>query len=296
MQTTQVAAPLRGQRQAVEVIPSGRACGAEVRGVDLVNPTGAMFGAVEQALYDHQVVVLRGQPITDLQLIAFGKRFGELEPPGMSIIGKPYIDEYPDILVISNIIEDGQPKGNLGAGEAIWHTDMSYRDTPVSYAILHALEIPPAGGNTYFANQHLAYDTLPGDLKRALDGKFIIHDETYNSGGQLRKGFREITDPREAPGARHPVFRVHPVTGKKALYLGRRRNACIIGLALDESEQLLDELWAQASKPEFVWCHEWRLGDTLIWDNRCLIHRRDPFDASERRMMHRVQVRGQRPQ
>ena len=96
--------------------------------------------------------------------------------------------------------------------------------------------------------------------------------------------------------ARHPVFRVHPVTGKKALYLGRRSNAYIIGLPLDESERLLDELWAQASRPEFVWGHEWRLGDTLIWDNRCLIHRRDPFDASERRMMHRVQIKGQRPQ
>ena len=296
MQTTQVSAAPRCLRQGVEVIPSGKACGAEVRGADLVDLSDAMFKGIEQALYDHQVVVLRGQPITDPQLIAFGKRFGELEPPGMSIIGKPYIDEYPDVLVISNIVENGQPKGNLGAGEAIWHTDMSYRDVPVSYAILHALEVPPAGGNTYFSNQYLAYETLPEATRRALDGKMIIHDETYNSGGQLRKGFKEVTDPRQAPGARHPVFRVHPVTGRKALYLGRRSNAYIIGLPLEESEGLLDELWAQASRPEFVWGHEWRLGDTLIWDNRCLIHRRDPFDASERRMMHRVQVRGQKPQ
>ena len=296
MQASQASAQPQGRRAETEVIPSGRACGAEVRGVDLVNLTAAMFGAVERAVYDHQVVVLRGQSITDPQLIAFGKRFGELEPPGMSIIGKPYIDEYPDILVISNIVENGQPRGNLGAGEAIWHTDMSYRDTPVSYAILHALEVPPAGGNTYFANQYLAYDTLPDATKRALEGKQIIHDETYNSGGQLRKGFREVTDPREAPGARHPVFRTHPVTGRKALYLGRRHNAYILGLPLAESERLLDELWANASRPEFVWGHEWRLGDTLIWDNRCLIHRRDPFDANARRMMHRVQIRGQRPQ
>ena len=296
MQAARVVAPSGAQTLAVAVIPSGKACGAEVRGVDLVNLTDAMVKGIQQALCDHQVVVIRDQPITDPQLIAFGKRFGELEPPGMSIIGKPYIDEYPDILVISNVVENGQPKGNLGAGEAIWHTDMSYREVPVSYAILHSLEVPPTGGNTYFANQYLACETLPAATQRALDGRMIIHDESYNSGGQLRKGFPEVTDPRKAPGARHPVFRVHPVTGRKALYLGRRSNAYILGLPLDESEALLDELWAQASRPEFVWGHEWRLGDTLMWDNRCLIHRRDPFDAQARRMMHRVQIRGERPQ
>jgi taurine dioxygenase len=280
---------------AVEVIPSGKACGAEVRGVNLTRLDASDVAALTSALAQHLVILIRDQPITDPQLIALGKALGDLEPPGMSIIGKPYIDEHPDILVISNLMEKGQPLGNLGAGEAIWHTDMSYRPTPVSYAILHALEVPPAGGNTYFANQYLAYDTLPEATKRKLDGRMIIHDETYNSGGQLRKGFREISDPREAPGAHHPVFRTHPVSGKKALYLGRRRNAYIIGLALEESEKLLDELWAHASRAEFVWGQEWRLGDTLIWDNRCLIHRRDPFDADARRMMHRVQIKGQQP-
>ena len=279
----------------VTAIASGQACGAEVRGIDLLGLDQTSVAALEQALYDHLVVVIRRQPLTDPQLIALGKRLGELEPPGMSIIGKPYIDEYPDILVISNIVEQGLPKGNLGAGEAIWHTDMSYRDTPVSYAILHALELPPTGGNTYFANQYLAYETLPADMKRTLEGRIVIHDETYNSAGQLRKGFAEVADPRQAPGARHPVFRVHPKTGRRALYLGRRRNAYILGLPLDESEQLLDALWAHASSPEFVWTQVWELGDTLIWDNRCLIHRRDPFDPDARRMMHRVQIKGERP-
>jgi taurine dioxygenase len=278
-----------------EIIPSGKGCGAEVRGIDLARLDGNAVDVLKQALLEHLVVVVRGQPISDPQLIALGKSFGELEPPGMSIIGKPYIDAYPDILVISNILENGQPMGNLGAGEAIWHTDMSYRPQPVSYAILHALEIPPAGGNTYFANQYLAYETLSEELKRKLEGRLLVHDETYNSAGQLRKGFKEITDPRQAPGARHPVFRTHPVSGRKALYLGRRRNGYIVGLPLEESERLLDQLWAHASRPEFVWGHEWRVGDTLIWDNRCLIHRRDPFDASERRMMHRVQIKGQSP-
>jgi len=281
--------------QTQSIIPSGRACGAEVRGVDLAALDAATVSTLQQAVLEHLVVVVRGQPLADPQLLALGRAFGEIEPPGMSAIGKPYIDAYPEILVISNLMSDGQPLGNLGAGEAIWHTDMSYRSRPCTIAILHALEVPPAGGNTYFANQYLAYDTLPAALKARLDGRMLIHDETYNSAGQLRKGFAAVTDPREAPGAQHRVFRTHPQTGRKALYLGRRRNAYIIGLSLTESEQLLDQLWAHASRPELVWGHEWRTGDTLIWDNRCVIHRRDAFDPQARRMMHRVQIRGEIP-
>ena len=297
MQTTpSTALPSASHRAGhLEVVPSGKACGAEIRGVDLNTLSDAQFGAIEQALYDHLVVVGRGQKLGYPELIAFGKRFGELEPPGMSIIGKPYIDEYPDILVISNIVENGQPQGNLGAGEAAWHTDMSYREKPISFAILNAVELPPSGGNTYFANQYLAYETLSDELKQKLDGRMLIHDETYNSAGQIRKGFKEVTDPRQAPGAKHPIFRTHPVTGKKALYLGRRLNAYIIGLELDESEQILNELWEHASRPELVWGHEWQLGDVLIWDNRALIHRRDSFDATTRRKLTRVQVKGDRP-
>lgn len=278
---------------ASQIIPSGKGCGAEVRGVDLATLDPVTVATLQQAVLEHLVVVVRGQPISDPQLLALGKSFGELEPPGMSVIGKPYIDAYPDILVISNLMANGQPMGNLGAGEAIWHTDMSYRPNPCTIAILHALEVPPSGGNTYFANQYMAYETLPADLKVKLDGVELIHDETYNSGGQLRKGFKEITDPRVAPGAHHKVFRKHPQTGRKALYLGRRRNAYIIGMPLEESEHLLNQLWAHASRPEFVWYNEWQVGDTLIWDNRCLIHRRDSFDDSQRRMMHRVQIRGE---
>jgi taurine dioxygenase len=281
------------QNLTPKIIPSGKACGAEVTGVDLATLDPVTVATLQQAIREHLVVVVRGQPISDPQLIALGKSFGELEPPGMSPIGKPFIDEFPDILVISNVMEQGMPMGNLGAGEAIWHTDMSYRPRPCTIAILHALEVPPAGGNTYFANQYLAYDSLSDGLNKKLEGLEVIHDETYNSAGQMRKGFKEVTDPRQAPGARHKIFRNHPHTGRKALYLGRRRNACIIGLPLDESERLLDELWAHASRPEFVWHNEWQVGDTLIWDNRALIHRRDAFDNNQRRMMHRVQIRGE---
>ena len=281
---------------SVEIVPTGKALGAEIKGVDLRKLPAGAFGRIAQAYADHLVVLIRGQNLSDPDLIAFGKRFGALEPPGMSIIGKPYLEDYPDVLVISNLkTEEGTPLGNLGDGEAIWHTDMSYRDTPVSAAILHAWEVPPSGGDTSFANQYLAYETLPQDLRDKIEGRIMVHDETYNSAGQLRKGFKEVTDPREAPGARHPIVRTHPVTGRKCLYLGRRRNGCILGLDLADSEETLDRLWAHATQPSFAWTHQWRKGDVLIWDNRCVLHRRDSFDPTSRRMMHRVQVVGERP-
>lgn len=280
----------------VEVVKSGKALGAEIRGVDLTNLSDEEFAQIQRAYHDNLVIRIRDQKLSDPDLIAFGKRFGALEPPGMSIIGKPYLDDYPDVLVISNLkADDGTPLGNLGDGEAIWHTDMSYRDTPVSAAILHAWEVPPSGGDTSFANQYLAYETLPDDLRARIDGKQMVHDETYNSAGQLRKGFTEVTDPRNAPGARHPIVRTHPVSGRKCLYLGRRRNGYILGLDVDDSEETLDRLWDHATQPSLAWTHRWRKGDVLIWDNRCILHRRDSFDPASRRMMHRVQIRGERP-
>lgn len=282
---------------SIEIVPSGRALGAEVRGADLTDLSPQDFARIETAYHDHLVIAIRGQSLSDPDLIAFGKRFGELEPPGMSIIGKPYLDDYPDVLVISNLkSDDGTPLGNLGDGEATWHTDMSYRDRPCSAAILHAWEVPESGGDTSFANQYRAYETLPEDLADKINGRMMIHDETYNSAGQLRKGFDEVSDPREAPGARHPIVRTHPVTGRKCLYLGRRRNGCILGLDLAESEATLDRLWDHASQPSLAWTHRWQQGDVLVWDNRCLLHRRDAFDPASRRMMHRVQIRGEEPQ
>lgn len=280
----------------VDVVPTGAALGAEVRGIDFARMDDAAFAALKGALDEHLIVRIRDQPLSDDDLIALGRRFGPLEPPGTSIIGKPFIDGYPDILVISNVVDNaGVPMGNLGAGEASWHTDMSYRQTPISIAILHSLEIPPEGGDTFFANQYMAYETLPADIKARIDGRLLIHDETYNSAGQIRKGFSEVTDPRQTPGARHPIVRTHPDTSRKCLYLGRRRNGYIMGLPLEESEELLDFLWAHATQERFMWGHVWRTGDTLIWDNRCLLHRRDSFDNSARRMMHRVQIAGERP-
>jgi taurine dioxygenase len=183
--------------------------------------------------------------------------------------------------------------GSLGAGEAVWHTDMSYLDDPPKASMLYAIEVPPAGGNTGFTSMYLAYEELPDGLKQRIAGRRVKHDGTYNSGGYVRQGVTPTDDPREAPGTYHPIVCTHPESGRKCLYLGRRRNAYIEGLELAESEALLDEVWRFATRDELTWYNTWRVGDVVLWDNRCTMHRRDPFDASSRRIMHRTQMKGE---
>jgi len=280
---------------AIRVFRIGDALGAEIDGVDLSRPMAPeTFGEIRRTWLEHLVIRFRGQQLTDPQLLAFSRLFGELDPPGPNPYGRPFLPEHPEMNVISNIKTDGVPIGGLGDGEAIWHADMTYVDTPPMAAILHALEIPPSGGDTYWANMYLAYEALPASLKREIASRQAVHDATYNSAGMLRKGYKEIGDPREAPGARHPLVRMHPETGRPCLFLGRRRNSYVVGLALADSEALLDELWAHATQPQFTFRQEWRVGDVLVWDNRCTLHRRDPFDPGARRLMHRTQIKERR--
>jgi taurine dioxygenase len=177
----------------------------------------------------------------------------------------------------------------------VWHSDNSYRDRPLAYSALYALEIPPKGGNTGFANMYLALQTLDPGLRKRIEGKTLKHDMTYNSAGDLREGFRPVNDVRNAPGPSHPIIRTHAETGCNALYLGRRPNAYINGYSVAESEELLEALWAHATQDKFTWHHEWQVGDILIWDNRCVMHHRDPFDGGYRRVMHRIQCAGDVP-
>jgi taurine dioxygenase len=269
--------------------------GAEIDGIDVSKPLPqADIDAIEAAWRERLVVVFHGQSLSDPQLIAFSRNFGELDPPGPNPYGESFNKAYPELNVISNVVENGKPMGNLGDGEAVWHADMTYVDVPPKAAMLHALEVPPpeAGGNTYFADMFEAYETLPADLKTAADGRIAVHDASRNSAGLLRKGYKEITDVRETPGARHPLVRSDPESGHKALFLGRRPNAYVLGLEVVESEALLDALWAHATQPRFVMCHEWKVGDLLMWNNLSVLHRRDPFDPRTRRVMHRSQIKG----
>jgi taurine dioxygenase len=271
------------------------ALGAEILDVELSQALPqAEVAAIEAAWRERLVVVFHGQDLSDPQLMAFSRNFGEIDPPGPNPYGEPVNQKYPEINVISNVVENGRPIGNLGDGEAVWHADMTYVDVPPKAAVLHALEVPPAeaGGNTYFANMFAAYETLPADLKTAADGKVAVHDASRNSAGMLRKGYKEVTDVRETVGAHHPLVRTEPRTGRKALFLGRRPNAYVLGLDLAESESLLDALWAHATEPRFAMCHRWRVGDVLMWNNLGVLHRRDPFDPKTRRVMHRSQIRG----
>ncbi len=278
---------------SITVAPLAPALGAEVCGVDLRAVDAADLAAIRDAWRKHLVLRFRRQTLTDAQLLAFSRLLGELDPPGPNPYGAPFLADFPEINVISNVVVDGKPIGNLGDGEATWHGDMTYVDAPPCAALLYALEVPPGGGDTYWANMYQAYETLPADLKEAIAGRTAVHDATYNSAGLMRKGMQPVSDPRQAPGARHPLVVVHPETGWPALFLGRRRNGYIVGFGLAESEALLDRLWAHATQPGLTFRQVWEKGDLLLWDNRCTLHRRDAFDPARRRVMHRTQIKGQ---
>ena len=225
-------------------------------------------------------------------LIGFSRRFGELDPAPIQETGRRFVEGHSEIYVVSNVIENGEPIGSLGAREAVWHTDMSYLEDPPKASMLYALEIPPEGGNTYFCSMYRAYEALPDKLRRSVESYVLKHDATYNSGGYVRQGTVAVDDPLHSPGSYHPLVCTHPETGRRLLYIGRRRNAYIQGLSLSKSEALLDELWSYATPEESVWHNVWRVGDLVLWDNRCAMHRRDSFDAASRRIMHRTQIKG----
>lgn len=281
------------QSRPVTIIPSGKALGAEIQGVDLRRISADEFKAIRGAWLEHSVVLIREQRLTDEDLIDFSRGFGELDWAPVQETGRRFVDGHPEIYVVSNVIENGTPIGSLGSGEAVWHTDMSYLEIPPKASVLYALTVPAVGGDTYFCNMYAAYDSLPSALQNQISGLNLKHDATYNSGGYVRQGLTPVDDPLTSPGVYHPVVTTNPETGRKALYLGRRRNAYVAGLSLAESETLLDELWRYATQPELTWHNEWRAGDLVLWDNRCTMHRRDAFDPSLSRILHRTQIKGE---
>ncbi len=266
--------------------------GAQVDGVDVRALDQETFTAIHRAWLDHQVLLFRDQALTDEDLVAFSRRFGDLDQAPVQETGRRFVDGIPEIYVVSNVVQDGEPIGSLGSGEAVWHTDMSYLPDPPKASALYALEVPATGGDTSFCSMYAAWDELPGPLQRRVEALRVKHDGTYNSGGYVRQGVTPTGDPRTSPGTIHPLVCVHPETGRRALYLGRRRNAYIDGLSLDDSDVLLDEIWAYATRDSLTWRHRWEVGDLVLWDNRCTMHRRDAFDPAARRVMHRTQITG----
>ena len=295
---------------AFEVAPTGAALGAEIRGMDVSLPIpDDVKDTLRKAWAEHLVIFWRGQKVADEQLLEISGVFGLPHEAasrkyhlnvGEKVDNEFMISKHPSVSIISNIGRDGKPvmdNGGLGSYEVVWHTDNSYVQVPPAGSMLYSLEIPVnGGGETSFNNQYQAYDELPEDLKRAIAGKSQIHDSSRNSAGILRPGVKLPTRPEEVEGPAHPLVRVHPVTGRKALYLGRRRvwpSNYIIGLPNDESEALLDKLWSHATQPRYAWTHEWHIGDIILWDNRCCMHYRTEVDVKQRRVMHRTTIKGE---
>jgi taurine dioxygenase len=283
----------RTRQTGVIVVPTGKALGAEIRSLDLRTIDNDDFASIYQAWLDNLVLLFRGQNLADEDLIAFSRKLGDLDLAPVQESGRRFVEGHPEIYIVSNVMENGTPLGSLGSGEATWHTDMSYLQDPPKASLLYALEVPRSGGDTHFSNMYRAYESLPEDLKQRIDGLSLKHDGTYNSGGYVRQGIAAVDDPVTSPGCFHPLVCTHPETKRQLLYLGRRRNAYVAGLSIADSELLLDELWSYATREELTWRNEWRVGDLVLWDNRCTMHRRDPFDKNSRRIMHRTQIKGE---
>jgi alpha-ketoglutarate-dependent taurine dioxygenase len=282
----------QNNRSSIQVVPTGAALGADVRGLDISGKIDdKVFRDIYKAWNDHLVLRFRDQRLDDNALVAFSRRFGELDMAPTPAPGERMVVTLPEVAVISNIVVGGKAVGSLGNSELVWHQDMSYNELPPKASLLYGIETPSAGGETFFYNLYKAYATLPQVLKSRIQALSCKHDATRNSSGQLRKGFEERYSNAERPGAIHPLVVRHPETGRPSLYLGRRPNAWIVGLTDADSDALLDELWAHVQQGPHLWAREWRQGDLVIWDNRCTLHRRNQLDPSLRRLMHRTQVR-----
>ncbi|MCY3821333.1 MAG: TauD/TfdA family dioxygenase [Gammaproteobacteria bacterium] len=272
---------------------AGVSFGADITDVDLSAVRDSVFSAICAAWLERAVLRIRGQSLDDGGLMRFARLFGPLEYRPMGWITQEEREKAPNpyLATISNIVVDGSPIGGLGAAEAAWHTDMSYIEHPPTASILHALEVPEGGGSTHFCNMIGALQSLPPDLARRVRGARLKHDAAHDSVGTLRRGHHDVDDPRDAPGACHPMVLRHPETGIDALYLGRRQDAHVEGLPLEESEAFLDTVWRYVALEGDVWTQEWEVGDVLVWDNRSVMHRRAAFDPIARRLMRRAQVR-----
>jgi len=266
---------------SLQFIPLGPALGAEVRGLDARHITPEQADALVQGWLAHHVLVLRGQPMDEAQQIAFSACFGPIE---MARRQSPLATR-PEIMVISNIRENGQPMGALPDGELSFHFDRIHQKVPNKAGVLHALEIPRCGGETLFSNMCMAYDTLPAATRRRIEGLTALNTYEY---GQTQTQNKTID--AGAPTAVHPVARTLPDSGRRALFVCRLMTDRIHGLPEAESRALLDELCAHAESERFRYEHVWQVGDTLIWDNRCTIHARKDFDGTQRRLMKRVTV------
>jgi taurine dioxygenase len=274
----------------LDVVPLSKHIGAEIRGIDLRDPVDdATMAAIHQAWLDHSVLLFRGQSFSQEDLIRVTGCFGELTPLSRppKFFPKGYSRLLPNIMMISNIRENGETIGALPDGEMNFHHDQIHAEVPHNGTLLYSLEIPSHGGDTLFASGYAAYDTLDPAIRERLEGRRAFHH--YNYGATTRGDTRGIEAFSESV---HPVFRTHDETGRKAIYVNRLMTMRIEGLEPQESDALLAALFDHSENPEFIYRHVWRVGDLIVWDNRCSMHARDDFPSDQRRLMLRTTVKG----
>jgi alpha-ketoglutarate-dependent 2,4-dichlorophenoxyacetate dioxygenase len=281
---------------AIRVTPLHPHIGAEIGGVDLTKPVPPeSFAAIEAAFNRHAVLIFPGQPVTDEQQLAFSRLFGPLETSPEYAGSKKSRIANPAIADISNLDPEGRVMSAddkrllFNRGNQLWHTDSSFKFIPARCSLLSAREVPPSGGETEFADLRAAYDALPEEKRRSLDGLVVEHS-IFRSRSQI--GFTEFNDEikRELPPVHQLLVRRHAGSGRKTLYLASHASH-IIGWPVEEGRRLIEELIAFATRPEFVYQHRWRVGDLVMWDDRCTMHRGRPYDDTRhRRDMHRTTV------
>jgi taurine dioxygenase len=289
--------------QRISVVPSDRAIGADLQIIDVREIDEETVREIKRAAVAWQVVRIRGQELDPFDVVRFAKQIGDPTIRGRdtrerkgspSRDNKLTDDRFPEIGAVSNIVEEGKPQGAYGAVELYWHSDMVTNEKPASFTVLYAVEAPSGEGQTVFASGTLAAEALPPERLAQYARLSLKNSAAANAAG-LVEGFEEITDVTTSPGRVHPLVSVHPETGRPALFLGRRMHAYIPGLVVEESERLLDEIWAHATQEQFQWEQDWRPGDLVIFDNRGLLHRRNPFSPEKRRLLQQIVLRGEHP-
>ena len=291
-----VLSELPAARQRFDVRIFDAPLGAEVVGLDLSQPVSDVdFARIHAAHLDHHVLVFRDQRITPRQQTEFSRRFGPLQ---IHVLRNFQLQGHPEVLIVSNIIENGKPIG-LGDAGHFWHSDLSYKERPSLGSFLHAQELPEEGGDTLFANMHLAYDTLPAALRTAIRGARAEHSylAKYDELQERNQYRPKLTQAQidEVKPVVHPVARVHPETGRRALFVSEHFTTRIIGLPEDESKALLQELFAHSVKPEHIYRHKWQPHDLVFWDNRSLMHLAAGTPENQRRKMYRTTIEGDVP-
>jgi len=283
-------------RQDFEIRALGSALGAEVLGLDLTVPlSDGDFARLHRAHLEHHVLVFRDQRISPAQQVVFSSRWGPLQ---RHVLHQFALPEQPEVLIVSNIVENGQPIG-LGDAGVFWHSDLSYKEKPSLGSFLHAQELPRDGGDTLFANQHQAWDELPAELARAVRGRRAEHSylKVYAE-LQRRSPWRpdlSATQVAAVPPVAQPIVRTHPETGRQALFVSEHFTTRVVGLPDDESDALLQALYAHSTQERYVYRHRWLPGDMVFWDNRSVLHLATGCPADQRRRLYRTTIEGDAP-